>query len=309
MLEFVAVAGNDDADSEMLRRASPFAAMKPALSLGAQYGDWTFVVQEWLTFEARQLLVEYCWIPQIVDTDDPDQWRALDILVARICDDRGNLRALMYLDEPLSGSRPDPSHLRSLTADLDLSLRAVLTALEREEFGQQVRLAVAARDFVRAASSRTDYVDLLISAQEHLLAGFRARDVNVRVFVDERPRWPGMSAAHVPESLVEAVEAAGRRAWADQTVIIVEPGRVWGDGPLERLHRDDLTRHLAFHGTSELVVAPVGAGSEPLGMLVIDRELGGPRWTESDSQTALDIGHDLGRAILNTRLPTNASSR
>ena len=36
-------------------------------------------------------------------------------------------------------------------------------------------------------------------------------------------------------------------------------------------------------------------------MLVIARELGGARWTESESQTALDIGHDLGRAILNTR--------
>ena len=301
MLEFVAIAGNDDADAEMLRRASPFAAMKPALSLGAEYGAWTFVAQEWLTPGARRLLTEYCWIPEISDTDDPEQWRALDILVARIVDDRGHLRALMYLDEPESHARPDPSRLRAIARDTQLSLRAVLTAIEREELDQQVRLAGTAREVVRAASSQGGYVDLLSSAHDHLLSGFRAQDVTVRVFADPRPEWPEHSAAHVPTTLVDAVEAAARRAWATQHVVIVEPGRVWGDETLERYHRDDLTRHLAHHGASEVVVAPVGAGSESLGMLVISRALGGARWTESESHAALDIGHDLGRAILNTR--------
>ncbi|MGZ5401008.1 MAG: sensor histidine kinase, partial [Nocardioides sp.] len=301
MLEFVAIAGNDDADAEMLRRASPFAAMKPALSLGAEYGAWTFVAQEWLTSEARRLLTDYCWIPEIPDTDDPDQWRALDILVARIVDDRGHLRALMYLDEPVSGGRPDPAQLRALALNTQLSLRAVLTAIEREELDQQVRLAGVAREVVRAASSQGGYVDLLSSAHDHLVAGFRAQDVTVRVFADPQPEWPELSAAHVPPSLTDAVEAAARRAWASQSVVIAEPGRVWGDEALERLHGCDLTRHLAHHGASEVVVAPVGAGAEPLGMLVIARELGGARWTESESHAALDIGHDLGRAILNTR--------
>ncbi len=301
MLEFVAIAGNDNADNQMLGRASPFAAMKPSLSLGAEYGAWTFVAQEWLTSEARALLTEYCWIPEIPDTDDPDQWRALDILVARIVDDRGHLRAFMYLDEPLSGARPDPTHLRALAQETQLSLRAVLTAVEREELGQQVRLSGAAREVVRAASSQGRYVDLLSSAHDHLIAGFRAQDVTVRVFADAHPEWPELSAAHVPPSLTDAVEAAARRAWAAQSVVITEPGQVWGDERLERLHRDDLTRHLARHGASEVVIAPVGAGSEPLGMLVIARELGGPRWTESESRAALDIGHDLGVAILNTR--------
>ena len=301
MLEFVAIAGNDEADAEMLRRASPFAAMKPALSLGAEYGAWTFVAQEWLTPEARRLLNEYCWIPDIADTDDPEQWRALDILAARIVDDRGHLHALMYLDEPISGRRPSPTQLRSLAQESQLALRAVLTAIEREELGQQVRLARAAREVVRAASIDGGYVDLLSRAHDHLVAGFRAQDVTVRVFADQRPAWSQDSAAQLPPHLVEHVEDAARRAWAAQTVIIVEPGRVWDDEPLGRDHRDALTRHLAHHGAAELAVAPVGAGREALGMLVVARELGGARWTESEKSAALDIGHDLGRAILNTR--------
>ena len=301
MLEFVAIAGNDDADAEMLRRASPFAAMEPALCLGAEYGAWTFVADEWLTPEARRRLHEYCWIPEIPDSDDPEQWHALDILVARIVDDRGNLHALMYLDEPVSGLRPNPTQLRSLAQESQLSLRAVLTAIEREELGQQLRLSGTAREVVRTASSHGGYVDLLNRAHDHLVAGFRAQDVTVRVFADPRPDYPQISAAHLPPHLVEAIEDAARRAWAAQTVIIAEPGRVWGDDLLEREHRDDLTGHLAHHGASEVAVAPVGAGPEALGMLVVARELGGARWTESESSAALDIGHDLGRAILNTR--------
>lgn len=300
MLEFVAIAGNADADVEMLRRASPFAAMEPTLSLGAEYGAWTFVAQEWLTPEARRLLTDYCWIPEIPDTGEPDQWRPLDILVARVVDDRGRLRALMYLDEPVSGARPDPTHLRALAKATQLSLRAVLTALEREELSQQVRLAGAARTVLRAPLSHGD-VDLLTSAHDHLVAGFRAHAVTVRVFSDPLPELLELSAADVPRSLSDAVEAAARRAWAAQSVVIAEPGRVWGDELLERLHCDDLTRHLANHGASEVVVAPIGSGWEPLGMLVIARELGGARWTESESHAALDIGHDLGRAILSTR--------
>ncbi len=64
MLEFVAIAGNESADDEMLRRATPFSAMALTLDLGAEYGEWTFVAQEWLTSEAVEQLRAYCWIPR-----------------------------------------------------------------------------------------------------------------------------------------------------------------------------------------------------------------------------------------------------
>jgi signal transduction histidine kinase len=43
------------------------------------------------------------------------------------------------------------------------------------------------------------------------------------------------------------------------------------------------------------------AGPECLGNLVLTRTGGAPEWTEAEAATALDIGHDLGRAILNAR--------
>jgi signal transduction histidine kinase len=299
MLEFVAVAGNDAANEEMLRRASPFAAMEPALSLGAEYGAWTFVAQEWLTPDASQLLDEYCWIPEIPENGDPDQWRPRDILVARIVDDRGHLRALMYLDEPLSGKRLSPAALRQLSTDLQLSLRAVLTAIEREELSQQVRLTEAARAVVRASSSRVGYRDLLARARGPLVTGFNADDLTVHDF--EHPSTGAESAAHLPAALLTPVAAAARRAWSAQQVLLVEAGRVWGDDALDRDHGEALTKLLTEHGVAELVVVPIGAGPEALGMFVLARSVGRARWTESESWAALGIGHDLGRALLSTR--------
>lgn len=301
MLEFVAIAGNDEADVEMLTRASPFAAMKPALGLGEVYGAWTFVAQEWLTPEAKRLLSEYCWIPDILETGDPDQWQPFDILVARIADNRGHLRALLYLDEPVSGRRLTTVVLRELASSLEDILRAVLTTIEREELGQQVRLAGTAREIVRASSSRVGYRDLLALTHDQLVAGLRADDLGVHIFGDPAPERPARSAALLPPTLLVALEAAARRCWLTQSVVIVEPGQVWGDDELDRDHGPDLAHHLADQGVGEMVVVPIGAGREALGMLVVARELGGTRWTESESWAALDIGQDLGRAILNTR--------
>ena len=281
--------------------ALPFAAMKPALSLGAEYGAWTFVAQEWLTPEARRLLNEYCWIPEIEDTEDPDQWRALDILVARIVDDRGHLHALMYLDEPVSGQRPSPTRLRSLAQETQLALRAVLTAIEREELGQQLRLADTAREVVRAASSHGGYVDLLNRAHDHVVAGFRAQDVTVRVFADPRPEWPESSAAHFPPHRSSRSSRRPGAAWAAQhRADPARPGlgrrparagtpgrpdppprppRRQRGGRGTRRGRGGAARHAGHRARARRAALDRG------------RELG----------PALDIGHDLGRAVLNTR--------
>jgi len=237
MLEFVAIAGNQDADDEMLRRATPFSAMALTLGLGAEYGEWTFVAQEWLTPEAVEQLTAYCWIPEIEDTGAPDQWRALDVLVARILDDRGQLRALMYLDEPGSGRRPSPAELRELDANLRLAVRAVLTAIEREELSQQVRLTTTAQEVVRTASRRLGYRELLPETRKLLADGFRADDLAVLVYTDPPPDLAPDSPVGLRGGLMIAATDAARRAWGEQTVVIAEPGRVWGDEQLDQDHR------------------------------------------------------------------------
>jgi signal transduction histidine kinase len=53
---------------------------------------------------------------------------------------------------------------------------------------------------------------------------------------------------------------------------------------------------------SSLLLVPLGACAECLGNLAIARGPGQPEWTDVETDAALDIGHDLGRALLNARL-------
>jgi signal transduction histidine kinase len=162
-----------------------------------------------------------------------------------------------------------------------------------------VRLTEAARAVVRASSSRVGYRDLLARARGPLVTGFNADDLTVHDF--EHPSTGAESAAHLPAALLTPVAAAARRAWSAQQVLLVEAGRVWGDDALDRDHGEALTKLLTEHGVAELVVVPIGAGPEALGMFVLARSVGRARWTESESWAALGIGHDLGRALLSTR--------
>ena len=180
-------------------------------------------------------------------------------------------------------------------------LRAVLTAIEREELSQQVRLTTTAQEVVRTASRRLGYRELLPETRKLLADGFRADDLAVLVFTDPPPDIDPDSPLRLPARLMVAATDAARRAWHDQTVVIAEPGRVWGDEPARRGTPCRLSPPPGDHGTGALVLAPIGAGPEPLGVMLIARRAGEARWTESESAAALDVGHDLGRAILNTR--------
>ena len=50
-----------------------------------------------------------------------------------------------------------------------------------------------------------------------------------------------------------------------------------------------------------MLFVPMGAGRECLGSLVLTRALGGAEWTDADVDAALEVGRDLGRAVLNAR--------
>ena len=78
------------------------------------------------------------------------------MLVAALTDASGRTRALLHLDEPLSGRRLTPARLHDLTSQLELVLQAVLATVDREELTLRARLDETARAVVRAASLRLD---------------------------------------------------------------------------------------------------------------------------------------------------------
>ncbi|MCW2832281.1 MAG: Signal transduction histidine kinase [Nocardioides sp.] len=301
LLELVAITGAPHAASTP-GSSHTLSPVWQVLQEGTRYGDFVFLAEEDMDAHLQEAIGSYGYVPPALELPDPDRWRPLDMLVAPLTDGSGRTRALLHLDEPLSGHRPRAEQLLDISTHLELVLQAVLATVDRDELTRRARLDETARAIVRAASERLGAGELLARVQPELVAGFRAR--SVALMLDEPPDEPGKapaSSAQLPASLRPAVEAATRRAWQSRTVIIADPGRVWGDDSLEQEHLQDLTDHLLAHDARELLLVPVGAGHESTGVLVVVRDDQEDRWTEGESQAALGVGHDLGRALLSTR--------
>jgi signal transduction histidine kinase len=304
-LEPVAFAGPRVHETDM-GQSYPVSHMRRVVQAGTSYGKFVFLAEEDMDAELQEAIRGHGYVPLLPDSSAPDRWRTLDMLVATLSDPSGRTRALLHLDEPLSGRRPEPQELWDIADSLELVLQSVMVTVDREELTRQARLDETARSVVRAASRRLGGRDLLVEVHPQLVAGFRANSLVVRLHGQPEDLQTGRSSAadtpaDLPAALDAAIEAATRRAWTSRTVIIAEPDRVWGDDELDRSHREAVTDHLAAHAASELLLVPVGAGHDAMGALVVVRDSREDRWTESESQAALGVGHDVGRALLSAR--------
>jgi two-component system phosphate regulon sensor histidine kinase PhoR len=298
-LELVAFCGRPE-DRTVMGGSFSLAHAMRVFREGSRYGDFAFLGEEDMAPDLQDAIRGYGYVPSLPDTGDPDAWRPLDMLVGRVADDTGRLRALLHLDEPVGGRRPPPEQLVLIAADLELVLQAVLATVDREDLSRQARLDETAREVARAAAIRPDQASLLASVRPVLHAGFRAAELHVHLDgADGRDGTGGPDP--LPDRLRDALVAAARRGWRSRRVVVAEPGRVWGDDPLDHDHRAEVTDHLRARGAAELLVVPVGAGHEWMGMLVVLRDGRSDRWTEGESNAALGVGHDLGRALLSAR--------
>ena len=117
------------------------------------------------------------------------------MLVAALTDASGRTRAVLHLDEPLSGRRLRPDELHDLSDRLELVLQAILVTVDREELTLRARLDETARAVVRAASRRLGGRELLAEVHPALVAGFRARSLAVWLYDAPDELHPEASAA------------------------------------------------------------------------------------------------------------------
>jgi signal transduction histidine kinase len=108
----------------------------------------------------------------------------------------------------------------------------------------------------------------------------------------------------VPEEFKVLGRHAARLLWSRQEVAVVTDERVPAIEGLV-LDQDQARRVHEFmaqtlEATSMLFV-PLGAGQECLGNMALTRRGSSPEWTSVERQAALEIGHDLGRALVNAR--------
>ncbi len=302
-LEVIADAGDDATGEIIVGRRTPLASLLMELEKAEVWGQFRFLPHELL--ETEDVENSYGWVvAEFEPIDAPDAWHPLDLLVALLHDDHGVLRGTLAIDLPDNGRRPGVEQRDLLERFASLAGRAVVTTLEREELTEQVRMADTARTIVRNASAQQDLGEVLADLQASLVEGFRSRGTWIQTF-DEDGR--GSGAIHsaigvevdLPDGFVDLAERSARYCWANQVVQVVGVRHPIPPG----ISEDENERILAFlHslGIGSLLFVPLGAGAECLGNLVLTRS-GSESWTQLDRRAALDIGHDLGRVILNAR--------
>lgn len=301
-LEVMAVAGSDEARRELQGRRTPIDQLMAEIDKADDWGLFRFVPHERLDAAVGDA---WGWVPDVIPLDGPDAWHPLDLLTAPLFDDEGVLRGTLAIDLPVDGRRPGEAQRRVLQTYAEQARRAVLTTLEREALAEQVRLADAARSIVRNASAQLSMERILADSQQALVEGFQAQGMWLQTF-DEDGLGTGTiyssdgTVVELPAELVTVAETSARRAWALQRVEVVAADRPFGP-TITAAQGDQILFFLASIGIASILFAPLGAGPECLGNLVLSRASGQREWTDHEAAAALDVGHDLGRAILNAR--------
>ncbi len=275
--------------------------MLDELEFAEDWGVWQFVPQESGTSRSA----DRGWIVPPMDVRDaPNAWHPMDMLVAPLYDEQGELRGVLAIDEPLDGLRPGPEHRRVLERFAALASRAVISEGERVSFAEQVAMANTVKEIVRTTSAQLNFDGLLAASERPLVEGFRADGLWIQAIAEDdrggRMHTPEEMSLQLPAAIIEFAERSAEYCWHHQLVVTV------GDGhPLPPMmdpgQAEELVALLHDISMSSMVVVPLGAGTEHMGSMVLTRRDVRREWTAIECSALLDIGHDLGRATLNAR--------
>ena len=185
LLEFVAIHGDPTSAEERLGTASRLADMQLVFAQGEEHGHFLWIPNEFLTEEIRERIDGVIVVPEVATTGEQGDWHPMDMLVARIADERGDLRALLYLDVPHELARPDDARLMEISDELATILRSILTVVEREEYADHMRVIRATRRLARSNPARHDVNHLLREARSTLLGALYVDELEIRVFLDQ----------------------------------------------------------------------------------------------------------------------------
>lgn len=304
-MQVMAVAGSDEARDTLLGTYTPIARLMDELRHAEDWGMFKFVPHESLDPEAES----WGWVPDLAPVDDaPDAWHPMDLLVAPLYGPNGELHGTLAIDCPSDGRRPDEAHRRILNRYAAQAARALYIAVEREAFAEQVRMLSATREVVRNAARERSVAVMLEKVRPSLIKGFRSLGGWIHTFDED---GHGLGAVYsgdgaqipMPDRLVAIAARAAHESWREQRVGVIsrhverdEHGVNISDTEFRQV-----LRFLDAMGVGSLLFVPLGAGRECLGSLALTRGLEDPEWTPAEIDAALEVGRDLGRALLNAR--------
>ncbi|MBZ5738358.1 sensor histidine kinase [Nocardioides mangrovi] len=297
-LHVLCVVGPDDAREALMDTLAPVDPLIEQLEVADDWGALKFVPHERMVLDVDK----WGWISDRPQGVDPGAWHPENLLVAPVYGEQQQLLGVLGMELPRDGLVPVGERRTQVDMHVRQACRAVSAILERERMAEQVRLASAAADIVRRASGKMSVDEVLADCGSAIVEGFRGQSLwfhlfgeDPRAVVDDNPVEP-------PPEMIDVIVRYGEAGWQRQTVGVFAPDR----RPPEPLSQADVDTVLGFlagtgGGAESLLVAPLGAGEESLGVLAVTRAFGGAEWSEGETAAAIDIGRDLGRVLANAR--------
>lgn len=221
--------------------------------------------------------------------------------LAVLSGDDGAVIGLLSVGRPAAGRLPDERQRGVLERYAAQAERAVLTAFERDALARQVAHAEYARRLVRSAACPTEgsLEDVLRDTHGPLVRGFAACGSWLQVFAGEGPgvgvvRTEAGELVPVARSLVEETARVAPELWARQRPVMITADSIPAGAP-------EIREHLLRRHVSSVLGIALGVGDECVGFMALSRDLDQPPWSPVEVESALQIGHDLGAALMTAR--------
>jgi signal transduction histidine kinase len=291
-LEFVAIAGDDAARDKMLGQASPLA-LDHIHALGQEMHGWWHIPGERLDDVTRAFLDEYGHKPDVPASELPNGWDPDDQLVRLLENEDGELRGMLYLDEPLSGLRPTPEVVAAINGEASVLFDAIVSIVERELYGEQVRMVTQARTAMRSVRPGLGVGDFLREMAAAMVDAMAVDSVDVLLAGGSAPSLGSQQAP---------LEDQMRQVWLRRGHLVVEPERTWGLAETAVPTPPVMTELMERRGLGSWLLVPIGLGEEYLGTMGLGRLAGGPRWIDSEINAAAAVASDVAGLVVDARL-------
>jgi signal transduction histidine kinase len=289
--------GTVETAEEMLGARWPVADVVDLLEVAESWGRFQFVPHD------RAPRHSWAWVRESVPPTDEGDWHPNDGAIAPIHDATGELVGAISVDDPRTGRYPDAAQRRVMDRYAEEAASVMVSALEREALEGRLELAESARQLLRTASRHLSLDTLLDETGPAFLEAFAAAGLWLRILGSAETLLPG-SRHQLPvgmpsEQTADDLSRAAEGLWERQQAAIVYVDGRSRNTVLDDAGIDTMRAIVRDSGFGSVLHAPIGAGSECLGSLVMSRDPGQPDWSVAELDLAAEVARDLGRIIRN----------
>ncbi|HET6627856.1 MAG TPA: ATP-binding protein [Nocardioidaceae bacterium] len=304
-LECVAVAGDETARAQLLGTRIPVAEIQAEFEMADEWGALRFVPHERLRGS-----VGAGWIPDVPTLDVPDAWHPEDALIAPLSSPTGELAGVLSVDLPHDGRRPGQFQREVLEMYSVQAGIAINNAWQRARLAEQVRLAEVLRTITQTAGRALDLGRVLDECVEPVVTGLGCHGIWIRAFEGEGER-PGIGRGAIhprdfpvepSDELLALAKRVAHDCWADRRAVIFSDTKPAPSDLVSVDEQELLFRFVGHIHSRTVLFVPMGAGRECLGYIALTRTAEDAAWSDEEVDAALEIGRDLGRAVLHARL-------